>query len=100
MSVERVFLGPGRHTSTDDADNILPRFRERGSDNAPYDRADRKESIFILTVLPVVEHEVVRIALEEHPDLIKADTMLGAIRPILLGVPLHPHPVQARPLAD
>ena len=40
-------------------------------------------------MLFVIDHEVIGVALEEDPNLIEAETVLDAVRTILLGVPLY-----------
>src|SRR5439155_7972033 len=57
-----------------DADHILPRFCVRHRDHTFRDGADGKEPVLVLTVLLVIDHEVVGVALEEDPDLIEAET--------------------------
>jgi hypothetical protein len=63
----------------------------RYRDNTLRDGPDGKESVLVHTVLFVVDHEVVRTALEQHRGLVEAQTMLDAVRAILRGIPLDPH---------
>ncbi len=65
MFVEQLFLGSRRHACADDADHVVPWFRVSNYNDPALDRADGEEPILIVTVLFVVDHEVVRIALEE-----------------------------------
>lgn len=91
MTAKERLLSPCSRPRGDDTDAIVDLLRIHDGDQSVDGSPDREESILVLAVIIVVNHQIIGLSFEQRSRRLESNPVLCAIRAGLGWVPRDPH---------
>jgi hypothetical protein len=91
VRAEQRSFGARPQPGTDDAHDVVAGLGMGDHYESSDHRPDGEETILLIAVVFVVDHETVGVIVEQSPNLLERDPMLVPVRPAFSSIPLYSH---------